>query len=542
MGRRAAIAAAVLFLLALGPGCRGGSPPQQVRPEEIVTQDAIEDLTPAERFQGTESLGCNECHARRKPSAAAEAISFSHGLHLPRGGHCQTCHPFTGKEAHGMPGHPACFLCHDDARAPRECVLCHRDRAAILPASHRAPNFARTHGRGDTRGCTGCHARAFCDDCHQIRLPHPAGFAGRAHAQAAQGNPRLCARCHPESECAACHQRRKPATHTPAFARTHGPLALRDQGCSTCHAQSFCQNCHGLPMPHPDGFVRTHGAAAGQTPGVCQRCHTREQFCTPCHRTRKPVSHGGQWRTTHGTAVLKGSSRSCLVCHTQSACAGCHGLQMPHPVGFRKQHGTAAAGKAGVCQRCHDRKRFCDGCHATRKPASHGGEWLKAHGEQVGKQGASGCRVCHQEAYCTGCHGLQMPHPKGFQQKHGGLAISGAKACARCHPSSFCRRCHAQLKPTSHTAEFRQRHAGAAKGEETLCGLCHGKDACQRCHGVQMPHPAGFVTGHGKRGASFAKDAVCFRCHKREFCAKCHPDRVGRGGGGRSGGVFGAVR
>ena len=57
---------------------------------------------------------------------------------------------------------------------------------------------------------------------------------------------------------------------------------------------------------------------------------------------------------------------------------------------------------------------------------------------------ADSCLTCHRSAeYCSGCHGIEMPHPKGFLQKHGRIATSPTDLkCAICHVQSDCTQCH----------------------------------------------------------------------------------------------------
>ncbi len=130
-----------------------------------------------------------------------------------------------------------------------------------------------------------CHRASLCNDCHVIKMPHPANWR-QAHGTAAKS---------PDAPCARCHH------------------------------QSQCQSCHGLAMPHPDDWTEKHGAQAKASPAVCRRCHAAKRHdCNTCHEGLAPSDHSAAtWKTTHGKA---GSSSKdlCALCHGANSCADCH--------------------------------------------------------------------------------------------------------------------------------------------------------------------------------------------------------------------------
>jgi hypothetical protein len=160
----------------------------------------------------------------------------------------------------------------------------------------------------------------------------------------------------------------------------HALEALRKgvQSCATCHEQKFCANCHGMPMPHPQGFVRTHIQEARRNLALCQRCHDwGEQSCRQCH-AKRPPSHTADFRETHPQRLADGGA-SCQVCHGRNACADCHRLPMPHPDNFLHAHGELAKGQQGnerqrvqnlhrqLCAHCHT-IAYCRKCHLLGNP------------------------------------------------------------------------------------------------------------------------------------------------------------------------------
>jgi hypothetical protein len=155
---------------------------------------------------------------------------------------------------------------------------------------------------------------AACSSCHRtlitttpkgdLKIPH------RAHVDVLKIE---CATCHQYL----VHQLSPEGGHTPTMA-----------ACLKCHngqiAKNACATCHtnkATPASHsaPDWDI-VH--AQKQTP-ECAKCHGWTQhWCTDCH-SRRPTSHGPDWRTVHGAAVKV--HRNCEACHTGAFCITCHG-------------------------------------------------------------------------------------------------------------------------------------------------------------------------------------------------------------------------
>jgi hypothetical protein len=106
-----------------------------------------------------------------------------------------------------------------------------------------------------------------------------------------------------------------------------------------------------------------------------------------------------------------------------------------------------------------------------------------------------------------------MPHPSGWLQAHGPVAVQrGAAICADCHTKKdpkFCIRCHGL--PMPHPPGWLATHPATATKDPALCVKCHGQDSCVRCHGVVLPHPASFVSSHWVEAVR--NGAVCVKCH-----------------------------
>jgi hypothetical protein len=209
----------------------------------------------------------------------------------------------------------ACFRCHtltdsspSEFVAPGTCSACHTPEFELVPATHseqgfytaygdssghanmasaeesknaaaeeywaevgpelrdkRPPFFSRLlripHGEfldlppvGVVNECSTCHlTEMFCEGCHGLEMPHPAGFTEQ-HAAQGDADSELCARCHNKT----------------------GDPALNATACDQCH--------------HPAGdprvaWITEHDEAARATDDIttdCYRCH-EEIFCSVCH-------------------------------------------------------------------------------------------------------------------------------------------------------------------------------------------------------------------------------------------------------------------
>lgn len=126
-----------------------------------------------------------------------------------------------------------------------------------------------------------------------------------------------------EMDCVACHDY---LVHEPNDKGTHVPTMA---GCLSCHdgdtAKDACWACHtdkAAPETHrSDDWLVVHGDA--EPDEVCLGCHQwREDWCVDCH-SRRPQSHGADWRSVHGDRVA--IHRGCEACHDGPFCVRCHG-------------------------------------------------------------------------------------------------------------------------------------------------------------------------------------------------------------------------
>jgi hypothetical protein len=101
------------------------------------------------------------------------------------------------------------------------------------------------------------------------------------------------------------------------------------------------------------------------------------------------------------------SINQCETCHSEKFCSDCHGLPMPHPEDFTKDHGETGKQNPKVCANCHgDADRFCDECHhgSSMGVEYTATQWRTQHPATVAETGASACFECHNPTYCAACH------------------------------------------------------------------------------------------------------------------------------------------
>lgn len=316
------------------------------------------------------------------------------------------------------------------------CLACHKD----LGSASKTDNTG--HFKHREIGLT-------CDQCHRNVVHGKTVTMSRA-------------------ECMSCHKKPLawPASHkTSAFRLEHGKEYLKRNSCTICHVrgsqEKICMDCHGVVMPHPKDYPSIHIQSIKPV-GVqqCMKCHqdsdnkgTKKQAatvtCAKCHGPSLPHKRSGKLIVNHGKLVLDKGVPSCMNCHKPQNCTSCHGLEMPHPQGFLKQHTQSikSLGFEQTCVNCHDKARGRD-------------------------------------KMCSDCHGMDMPHPVGWKGNH---SAGDASKCSKCHSpknpvnpkapwarKDFCSSCHGIKKH----AENHWEMATLAVD----CNKCHSQATCNKCH------------------------------------------------------------
>jgi len=290
-----------------------------------------------------------------------------------------------------------------------------------------------------------------------ILLPLMLGLAGTAYFAIAQPG---CATCHERDvrfsaqtrqsahsnvACVDCHVSPAPLDRFAYGFRQIVHMQLRlvngkgrdwatvdDARCLVCHKgiESEVVSARGIRIDHANCAVRSpctdchsavaHGSATTwerkYDMETCLECHVSKAStkCDVCHVEKDrearvstgvfAVTHGANWRTTHGM----GNTATCSVCHTAAKCEKCHGVGLPHDKEFMSKHSALASDPAAKCYSCHDR-RFCVDCHGTEMP--HTREFTRNH-IALAKSDPALCKRCHAEPDCTQCH-VKHVHPGG---------------------------------------------------------------------------------------------------------------------------------
>jgi len=286
---------------------------------------------------------CSQCHSvenapqdcrlfhknPENPTGVAlphQELIFSHKGHLGSdlsNEVCLGCHHKVNKtrgplKSDNFPAMQTCFKCHDDAKAPATCEICHTKPAEVRKLMHPT-DYKHSHkfdaNANDRKKCQPCHqAETFCSDCHAgdnlTGSVHDLNYRFN-HSLDAKGKEVQCQSCHDkEAFCVPCHQQEGniPQSHQTANwnprtnPSTHAQEAQRDmESCAACHDEpaSTCAQpgCHwdgdGIrgnnPTIHASSITDLGHGPWHNDPGFqCFQCHisTNEPgrgFCGYCH-------------------------------------------------------------------------------------------------------------------------------------------------------------------------------------------------------------------------------------------------------------------
>lgn len=270
-----------------------------------------------------------------------------------------------------------------DTSQSSTCASCHTEQAERLAGSQ--------------------HATLSCYDCH---LDSPWSYLEQKNEEFLRMYPRAVSgvtldgpgRRVSREACSRCHGNGPYGTHEGKGLRvSHDDCAPIPTLCDTCHGTI----AHGDAVRWSRTAVMDDCLACHQTvnaPVKCETCHAGKLGRERLTSGPWQVTHGAQWRDTHGM----GNLATCATCHPDAKCIKCHKTEIPHQEGFFNTHGKQALVKDAKCLDCHTNK-----------------------------------------SWCTSCHGSEMPHPRGFLKVHSDSAKSYTDPlCLRCHAPEDCKNCH----------------------------------------------------------------------------------------------------
>lgn len=252
-----------------------------------------------------------------------------------------------------------------DEMASKQCTQCHSANRAVTPTKGVLIDHKVHADNGIT--CTTCHNRVAHDEsAAPPKLKGPDGKKNVAHPDFMKMD--ACMRCHDVTG-----KKRAPGT------------------CSLCHTPAFDL----VPASHrdPGWFPKGH-AEAGQ-------------------ESRKVAAEGSaEAKRLEEEGVAKDLAapvEHCSTCHgSGDFCKNCHGLDMPHPKGFKATHGTLGKANPKVCAHCHATggalggTEFCNSCHHPQ--STPGMPWVRQHPQVVRSGDPSVCFGCHSPTFCADCH------------------------------------------------------------------------------------------------------------------------------------------
>jgi hypothetical protein len=288
--------------------------------------------------------------------------------------------------------------------SPRACASCHEMQPAV--ATWRVSPHAEV-------GCYSCHGTprpwygaplSLVERWTLVARDMRARQAGLGSSEATgSDNATSTASPIPDAACMQCHDpNRRRATSRYGLVIKHAEHAARNKSCVSCHLWSAhpdpkagratlmmaqCYNCHGQP-------------AYPKASAECTVCHVKDMDLKPeTHKT-------GEWRTAHGKAA-KVDRKQCAMCHAEKFCTDCHGLEMPHPLGWARGasgHAVVAKQDRSTCAKCHvGDANLCTMCHHQGYDDKKG-PWVGQHKFKVRETGAAFCFKCHDATYCIRCH------------------------------------------------------------------------------------------------------------------------------------------
>lgn len=275
---------------------------------------------------------------------------------------------------------------------PSACAVCHERQIAAMDS---AP-----HSSSD---CYDCHlddgAWGFAEEknAELVRM-YPAALLGKGM----QSPVRTIGR----AACLECHAEVLKGITTGDGLSIKHTVCAPDPTCDGCHSMT----AHGTTVRWKTVPVMEDCVACHERAGVsleCETCHTSEPDVRRDVKGPWQVTHGPNWKKTHGM----GDQGSCSTCHPDGFCAQCHRVPVPHPQDFGATHGGYAVKDEAACVTCHKSKeKFCDACHTV--PMPHPDDFLKRHSRVAKGTADIRCIRCHVDTDCTACHENHI-HPGG---------------------------------------------------------------------------------------------------------------------------------
>ncbi len=266
-----------------------------------------------------------------------------------------------------------------------QCTQCHDlEKRAVTPSPGIIIDHA-VHSEADIH-CTVCHNRVAHPEDFELTLTDPqTGEPNRPHDDFMEMT--ACFRCHTLTE--------------------ESPSGIMAPGaCDACHPDDF----ELMPANHfQDGFYEPFGDSslhAELAMADLERRSTDETLAVGEMPAVDPTVNDEPDDPYELQLVPVSSVGYCSTCHNEQVfCIDCHGIQMPHPVGFERDHAEDGRSRPEVCETCHASAPgtdFCNDCHHQGSDPTR--PWIPQHMDPVRAFGAQACFDCHAPTYCAECH------------------------------------------------------------------------------------------------------------------------------------------
>jgi nitrate/TMAO reductase-like tetraheme cytochrome c subunit len=326
--------------------------------------------------------------------------------------------------------------------------VCHRIQDDTIAAYNDSPHA--------NISCVACHIPVAADPVtfmyHKAKAGIIGGYQQITNTFVLPLNPESAVAAEMGStQCIQCHTRTREATPKRGLIINHAKHADEKINCTVCHNRiahperatlTLANNERHDDWLSMDGCFRCHSLAAGsKAPGRCAACHEADfKLTPPSHEATNWYNSFGNSKGHSAAAVAveervaaaekaqgekkakepaEGEAKeevkpieevnTCMTCHKEEFCTACHGMQMPHPEPFKKEHAKQAAAAPAACAKCHARTPaeakslgYCNACH---HPDSKPGQpWITQHETSVKANDADKCYTCHKEEQCSNCH------------------------------------------------------------------------------------------------------------------------------------------
>lgn len=271
--------------------------------------------------------------------------------------------------------------------------------APLIPAVGHACGTCHAIDAAVDSWSADAHSGVSCYGCHATPGPLGAiesGFRGVGVALAGSSAPpadsRGCIKCHDDIT--------EGVTESQGMRVRHSDMIDAGMPCTQCH-----------PDIGHDAGSATQAKAAGEISrprmSICLGCHDDETVsaeCDVCHSGSNPSDRVSQ-AAPSGRTVAPVTCTGCHRAETDANCVNCHGLVMPHPGTFIREHAGASWKDPALCASCHEAAEAGAGCACHTDVNDHGTftEWFPRHMTAARANGPGGCN-CHQLPSCARCH------------------------------------------------------------------------------------------------------------------------------------------